>query len=863
MNITQSFFSPLLAAAVALLAASGSVAAPAKTPPALTAGGCYVFLAVTGRPTDAELSARVALLAQGGVDGLVIYARDGLEYEYLGEEWLHACETLCAEAKRQRLKIWLYDEFAWPSGRCHGRVGRENEAFRYAELTVSRAADGSFRWQERRGDEGTVNVLEPVAVERFVELTHRVYARRLRPYLDDGTILGIFTDEPGHSVWMRYAQEPLARIRTWSTLEGDYRARTGRGFRADVEAFLLAGGADGTARVWEDYAALQGRQFRRAFLDPVAREAAKMGIVSTGHLIGEEMPREAVYLNGDPLAALAGLTLPGIDEVFGIANTRDVCYHSKAPLELTTYAMVQHESLRRGGAMAELFALGPAEMPASHLRQLVWLGALHGVSHFLCSLDSLDMSGLYTRRIYLAPITTCQPWWEKYMPLVAGEMRAASARARRRDGEFHAAVRYPQRLAARSAHPSGRSKTVREPDLMGFLHRFQLTQIATRLIGEEEPSPGTFVFAIEDGGTVREETSGTRFATAVEAADWVRARIRPALHLETADGTWADRLLLRNYGDGESIVVNLAHEQEARPLVAVTAHGRRAVELPPRGVLHLRWDAPSAAAPAVRALGKVEGEYELTCDRPLTHRLAFATNGTARIVCRQALAGVRFAVLDRPEVVGVRLDGEPLATVRRAKGLPRNYDVHYRETAPLALGEGVHEVRLPPGVADDNFLLPRVVLVGDFAAVGETVCARPAQVQAQPLAAIGLDGLAGETVYAIDAEVPAVGAGETLELALDTGDAFTEVRLGGRSLGRRAWAPFVWTVPREFGGTRQRLEIAVTASVTAFWGALDVPGTEWQLRPPGSWWGIRPRDPSRRIGLGAAPVWQARPVIGQ
>ena len=354
------------------------------------------------------------------------------------------------------------------------------------------------------------------------------------------------------------------------------------------------------------------------------------------------------------------------------------------------------------------------------------------------------------------------------------------------------------------------------------------------------------------------KTEAPAATTAAAAADWVRSRISPALHLETSDGTWADRLLLRNYGDGESIVVNLGDGQEVRSLVAVTAHGRRAVELPPRGVLHLRWNTPMADVQTVRTLGKVDGDYNLICDRPLTHRIAFATNGTARIVCHEALTGVRFAVLDRADNAGVRFDGEPIVTVRAAEGLPRNYGVLYRETAPFTLGEGVHEVRLPPGAADDNFLLPRVVLVGDFAAVGETVYVQPVRVPARPLAAIGLDGLAGETVYAIDAEVPVVGKGETLELAIDTGDAFTEVRIGGRSLGRRAWAPFVWTVPSEFGGTRQRLEIAVTASVSAFWGELNVPGTEWQLRPPASWWGIPPRDPSRRIGLGAVPVWQVR-----
>lgn len=816
--------------------------------------GCYIFMAITGRPTDAELVARVDLLAQGGVDGFVIYARDGLRYEYMGEEWLHLIETLCAEAEKRNLKVWLYDEFAYPSGRCHGRVGRENEAFRYSEYYFTRTKDGAFDWYLKRGPEGAVNVYEPAAVERFIEMTHRVYARRLTRYLANGTILGIFTDEPGYPVWMPCSPEPLARIRYWSSLEADYRAETGRDFRADVEAFYRAGGT-GDTRVWETYAALQGRQFRRAYFDPIARETEQMGIFSTGHLLDEEMPRRAVHLNGDPLKALAGLTLPGIDEVFSVANERDRCFHSKAPLELTTYAMIQHEALRlRRGAMAELFALGPAEMSPAHMRQLVWLGATHGVTHFLCSLDTLDMSGLYTRRIYLAPFATYQPWWEKYMPILADEMRTASAFALRTDYERPVAVRYPQRLAAAST----RSKTVKEPDLMGVFHQFQLTQISTALVAEDEKTSAPFVFSINADTTLREEVSGQTFKDAAAAASWVRARISPALHLETADGTWADRLILRNYADGTSVVLNLAADPRPRALVAVTKAGRRNIELAPRGVLKLRSDwKPSDETKPPRVVGQVAGDYALTLDRPVTRRIAFTTNGVARIVCAAGLGPVRFAILDRPDAAAtVTLDGQPLTPVRAAEGLPRNYRVHYRETASVELSEGVHELRLVPGAADDNFLLPRVVLVGDFVDRDGTIAARVPRVPAQDLAVLGLDGFAGEAVYMIETDIPAVDGAGDLELLLDTGDAFTEVKIGGRSLGRRVWAPYTWTVPHELAGTRQRLEIVVTASVSAFWGDIDAPDSAWKVKPPQSWWGIPPRDKSRRIGLRAAPVWR-------
>ena len=81
----------MLFAAAAL--AAGALGASAELNPVIP------FLAVTGRPTDAELGRKVAALKADGFDQFLIYARSGLQYKYMGEEWLHAVETCCREAE--------------------------------------------------------------------------------------------------------------------------------------------------------------------------------------------------------------------------------------------------------------------------------------------------------------------------------------------------------------------------------------------------------------------------------------------------------------------------------------------------------------------------------------------------------------------------------------------------------------------------------------------------------------------------------------------------------------------------------------------------------------------------------------------
>ena len=102
--------------------------------------GMIPFMAVTGAPTETAVRAKVAAIQDDGAESFLLYARSGLQVEYMGEAWLNIAEWFCDEAARRGLKVWLYDDYNWPSGTCKGRVPRENEAWRYRE-----AAAGSGR----------------------------------------------------------------------------------------------------------------------------------------------------------------------------------------------------------------------------------------------------------------------------------------------------------------------------------------------------------------------------------------------------------------------------------------------------------------------------------------------------------------------------------------------------------------------------------------------------------------------------------------------------------------------------------------------------------------------------------------------
>ena len=65
-----------------------------------------------GDITKEEISHQIKEMADKGLGGMFICARQGMTIPYLSKEWFEMVEYACAEARRYGLEAWLYDELS-------------------------------------------------------------------------------------------------------------------------------------------------------------------------------------------------------------------------------------------------------------------------------------------------------------------------------------------------------------------------------------------------------------------------------------------------------------------------------------------------------------------------------------------------------------------------------------------------------------------------------------------------------------------------------------------------------------------------------------------------------------------------------
>lgn len=86
---------------------------------------------------DEELLRQLQLMSEKGIRSAAPHARTGFPDGYMDEEWLHHIKLVLDYKREHNEKMWIYDEFNWPSGMAGGEVTKHEE-FREKYLLFER-----------------------------------------------------------------------------------------------------------------------------------------------------------------------------------------------------------------------------------------------------------------------------------------------------------------------------------------------------------------------------------------------------------------------------------------------------------------------------------------------------------------------------------------------------------------------------------------------------------------------------------------------------------------------------------------------------------------------------------------------------
>ncbi|MBQ9151989.1 MAG: hypothetical protein IJX72_07040, partial [Clostridia bacterium] len=293
----------------------------------------------------------------GGFTSNVFYDMDYLQ----DDEEFAILKDVFDYANKQGMNTWIYDEYQWPSGKAFGLVLKGHDEFeatgvehktlsgnggtasyaltgtdirvmqavlddddgtRNVEIntdgTVSVAAKGKWKldvyvlsytfddvedptnWEKLRD----VDLLNPAAVARFIEVTHEQYKLKLGDTF--ANVEGFFTDEPqlGNRAMLSYA--------VW-TPDLDKMFYETYGYELNLPS-LFSGNTDYDKIIRMNYYQLVASLFKTAYIDQIADWCEANGTISSGHLLFEEDMNDHIETyGGDFLQFVGGMTVPGAD----------------------------------------------------------------------------------------------------------------------------------------------------------------------------------------------------------------------------------------------------------------------------------------------------------------------------------------------------------------------------------------------------------------------------------------------------------------------------------------------------------------------------------------------------------------------
>ena len=315
----------------------------------------------------AELARQIDTFCEMGFGGFHMHVRQGLESEYLGEDFLDAIRFCTEYAKSKNMLAWLYDEDRWPSGVAGGMVtknkkhrqkfltmsvaDRDNCAltpteaaetgkpFFIAAFSISVDKDGRmisytpvdrdadvpdkryfFLCQKQGGEmrynyQDYVDTMSKEAIDEFIAITYEKFKEAVGDEFGK-TVPAIFTDEPQvhWNTMLKSGFDTSDAMCPWTTdFAATYEARYGKSLIPHLPELFFTTDLDVAKETRYNYYSHVSERFCEAYMDNIGDWCQKNGLALTGHVLGEDTLYEAALDIADIMRAYRRMQLPGVD----------------------------------------------------------------------------------------------------------------------------------------------------------------------------------------------------------------------------------------------------------------------------------------------------------------------------------------------------------------------------------------------------------------------------------------------------------------------------------------------------------------------------------------------------------------------
>ncbi len=493
------------------------------------------MLSITGNPTKEELENHLGNFLKNGIDQFMIYARTGLGVEYMSEDWYKICRYCIDFARENKMKVWLYDEYNWPSGSCQNRVAHMNDGYIASRFVYNNGVVSVVKMDIDEANMAlepfSVDVLNEDAIKCFIKLTHEQYYEW---FGDDfgTTIVGVYSDEPS----FHYSVSADNQLPYYSGIETDYSIACGRNIFDDLRGFFEG---KPSQEFMLNYCELLSDKFHKTFFKTIGEWCDKHNIIFTGHLVADDSVCGTVNATGNPFLCLSEMQMPGCDDIFSSIE-------AKTDLVYSQMEYIKNKTGR--STMAELFALGECSMSFSKMKQILWYAAIYGIDNYFI-LSLFDARANFIKDNYFFSFTPDMPNFCGVSELIKTAEQAKEYANKKPFAEI--AVRYPLYEAYKNF--DDKSGEI-DNKLYSLTDSLIIKQLPWKMIAHDDLSDCKITVSIIDGKYVIEEDN-SEFEKIDDCIEAILRDYKYKIYV-TENGQLADNIHLKQYEDGSFVVLD-------------------------------------------------------------------------------------------------------------------------------------------------------------------------------------------------------------------------------------------------------------------------------------------------------------------